>query len=458
MTKQTTEIDKEKNVSCSWLCGASARAISQAPLVTLICLVRFKSLPNDTLRTIFSYVSLSEQSMLVHLTKNKQHSIFRQDLRAELEEKHLIDVFIHLILEGPPKNQLKIELMLEKHPNLWAKLISTPREMIIHKEIAHLFPNSISAFAVAWWFDDELMCQMLEKSMYASTKDKVQQECKKLALNKFMYLMTQEGQDNQEKAKRLLKQYPDLAATLISAQIKTCDTVRHFLQPLSAYQYLYWAGDTRMCIMLNEYIDRDDTLKKIICDQCQYIDENGVDFEYKALKGQHLLQPTTHSRHFDYTPLLNAYAAYNLVANELLAAGKRGRLYWKAAHQLWLVIGQELAKAPIVVMQEYCSPQAFFPLEHYQTALISQTFVRRVTFKNSESDKDDYLVSFGKVHAGLGTFFALFKAGLREAVDSASGQGSIHDAPAVAALKIRTEEDREQTLAYLRFQSSMLYL
>ena len=117
---------------------------------------------------------------------------------------------------------------------------------------------------------------MLEQHLSKGIKTKMLQQCEARAVEKFMYLITREGEDNQNKAEAMLKQYPHLVAKLISSKIDTRDLTRHFIKPMSAYAYAYWSGDTRMCTMLNKYVFEDKTLQSQVDEQCNNIAEHGI--------------------------------------------------------------------------------------------------------------------------------------------------------------------------------------
>ena len=70
----------------------------------------------------------------------------------------------------------------------------------------------------------------------------------------------------------------------------------------------------------------------------------------------------SHSKHFDYQPLKDAYDAYNAEATRLINNQKYSKEDWAHAEVLWIKKGLEWAKAPVSGMQEICSPHPFHPL------------------------------------------------------------------------------------------------
>ena len=454
--KKTTDVVAQKETSIlSWLLRASAATFPQAPILVTLNLARIKALPDVMVREVVSYLPLSERANLFMLTKNKERSIFDEDLHERLAKEQLIDTFIHIMTLKRPGNLRKAEAMLKQYPQLADTLMSIHRKT--HGDMAQQFSTPMSAYKYAWWVDDTAMCHLLEHYMDESTKAEVLQQCEESTVSKFMYLMTREGEDNQHKAQAMLIKYPHLVSQLISEQVDTRDLVRHFIKPMSAYEYAYWSGDTRMRTMLKQYIDQDESLKAIVNAQCENIAEHGIEFEMISSHGKPVPNSTvSHSKHFDYQPLQAAYAAYNAETTRLINANKCSNEDWVDAEALWLKVGIEWAKAPVSGMQEICSRHPFHPLQTYQATLTNPSLVRTVKFRNWISDKDEYLVSRGVVNVSLGGSFSIYKGGLGWSglgvrVCSGGGRHGLVDSLAVAAIcKARTDDDLKQTLVDLK--------
>ncbi|MDP3705211.1 MAG: hypothetical protein Q8R24_04800, partial [Legionellaceae bacterium] len=244
--KQSTEVvAKKENIVWPWLLPASSAFFSASispplPVIGAISLKRFLNLPDSLVREIISYFPLSERGDLLAFKPNNRLFLFQKDLHAELNIEQSIDTFIHLMTLDGPDNQNQAHAMLTGYPLLASKLISMPREM--HENAARQFKQPISAYEYAWCIDDTPMCQMLAHHMSEGIRAKILQQCEARAVEKFMYLITREGEDNQNKAEAMLKQYPHLVSKLISSQTDTRDLARHFIQSMSAYEYAYWSG------------------------------------------------------------------------------------------------------------------------------------------------------------------------------------------------------------------------
>ena len=267
-------------------------------------------------------------------------------------------------------------------------------------------------------------------------------------MKRFRYLITIEGEDNQNKAKQLL-QYnhsdSQLVSELIVGRGSIQDAAGRRFENMSAYGYAFWAGDTRMRKMLETYMDED--AKSKAYKECKNIFDKGISFTFQG-------ETFTDSKHFDFQPLLNAYQAYLAEATPLVEAYNWDAAAWAGAGRLWLEIGKEQAKVPTHVAQEYCAGPPFYPLPNFKTS----NLIRTVKFYNWVSKTKD---SWGFPQPACRVCkFSLYKGFW----DRGSGVGvptrvpgwwvdraRVWDMPAVAALcETRTVDDLEQTLENLK--------
>lgn len=467
MKKSTEVVTKKENIVWSWLLRAYSALFSASispplPVIFAISLKRFLKLPDSLVREIISYFPLSERGDLLAFKPDNRLFLFQKDLLDVLNVEQSTETFIHLMtlvtLDGPD-NQNQARAMLAQYPLLTPKLMSMQRKMD-ESAAARQFKQPISAYEYAWCITDTSMCQMLEQHMSEGIKAKIRQQCEARAVEKFMYLITREGDDNQNKAEAMLKQYPHLVAQLISSEIDTRDLTRHFIKPMSAYAYAYWSGDTRMRTMLNNYVFKDEALQSKVDEQCNSIAKLGIEFERLSNDGKPIPNSTvSHSKHFDYQPLKDAYDAYNAEATRLIN-NQNSEEDWAHAEVLWLKKGQEWAKAPVSGMQEICSPHPFHPLQTYQATLTSPSIVRTLEFYNWESGKDEYLASRGLVNSKLGDSISIYKAAPRGSLGGTTcagmrlrGPGGPVDsdsAAVIAMCKARTDDDLKRTLVSLK--------
>lgn len=178
-------------------------------------------------------------------------------------------------------------------------------------------------------------------------------------VDKFLYLIAIEGEDNQNQAEAILKALLEqenyaLMDKLISTQKPMRDAAGRCFKSISATGYPVWAGDTRMSRMLEKHINileekGYDTKQKVFA-ECQHIEEQGIDFTFNG-------ERIEYSKHFDWQPLIDAYNAYIAAATLLINANNRRGDWrdeaWAPVDILWLNIGKELAKITTAGAQEY---------------------------------------------------------------------------------------------------------
>ena len=264
---------------------------------------------------------------------------------------------------------------------------------------------------------------------------------KDLLSEKFSYLVGVDGEDNQNKAEAMLRQYPKWISAFIAGQKTVIDAAgRFFPNPMSAYAYTFWAGDTRMGRMMERFMD--ENTKASVFKECKNIHIKGVDFMFKGKR-------INNSKHFDFQSIIDAYTAYIVAATPLINANNWNYEAWMLVDEFWINIGKELAKIPTHVAQEYCANQSFAPRDHYVTSLKNPSLIRTVEFHNWLSGDDEYWFVSGRVNPNLGVLFSIYKGpsgtpfgtiahGVEPRVD--------HDLAAIIALcEERIVNDRNQT-------------
>lgn len=177
------------------------------------------------------------------------------------------------------------------------------------------------------------------------------------------------------------------------------DAAGRTFKDMSAYGYAFWSGDTRMRRMMEQYMDEDSKAKAKAYEECKQMEDKGVSFTFQG-------EMKTHSKHFDFQPLLNAYQAFLAEANSLDVAGNWNNEAWARAEELWLNIGKEQAKVPTHVAQEYCSDCPFHPLPTFKEPDLKRT----VKFYNRWADRTEPW-EFSGVHSGVGSGYPIYKVG-----------------------------------------------
>ncbi len=184
-------------------------------------------------------------------------------------------------------------------------------------------------------------------------------------LSEFSYFVAFARENNQTQAENMLQKNQEFSCRLISEQHDIEDAVgRRFTQPLSAYEYAFWAGDTRMCLMMDRFMDKD--TEAVVKKQCKNIEENGLSFTLN----KELVQ---HSKHFDFQLIISAYHAYIEAVEALDKLENCSEEKWGPLEELCLNFGKTLATVPTHLAQEYCSKQPFAEYAEFQTYNISMT-------------------------------------------------------------------------------------
>lgn len=127
---------------------------------------------------------------------------------------------------------------------------------------------------------------------------------------------------------KLLKKYPELH---LKRGTVTDYSGRTF-KDITAYEYAYWAKDTDMCRMLEQYMDADTKLSMLR--RCEAIEKDGLTYEQHGVKG---------SRHFDFTPLITAMNNFVLARDN----GRSGNM-----EELWKQVGLAQGDVPTYVISK----------------------------------------------------------------------------------------------------------
>jgi chemotaxis protein histidine kinase CheA len=145
------------------------------------------------------------------------------------------------------------------------------------------------------------------------------------------------AEGEQDQAEALLKANPRLGLAAGSVT----DLSKRTFKNITALQYALWALDWNMWLMLLKYIPREEAQL-----QAMALDENG----------------TEHGKHFDFSPLLNAYQTYEQNYDPWYKAKN-----WNAMESHWCKqVGGAQLLLPAHVINEYCRPdRAFYPVPNF---------------------------------------------------------------------------------------------
>ncbi|PJD94211.1 MAG: hypothetical protein CK426_00230 [Legionella sp.] len=257
-------------------------------------------------------------------------------------------------------------------------------------------------------------------------------------LKKFCHLVAIEGEDNQTKAQAMLihANSAQSRAMLLLERTTIQDAAGRIFKELSAYAYAFWSGDTRMRKMMGQYMD--EKLKAKAYEECKAIVDKGIQFTFKG-------KTITQSRHFDFQPLLKAYQDYAVALTE----SELGNWHMYGLMQLkqyLFHIGQEQAKVPVHIAQEFCSHRPFHPLPTFQSA---DDFLRTLRFHHVTTNRFESWSFAGAMEAMVYKGAGSFASG--GGVSSVDTHSAVLDEIALKALcQARVHDDLGQTLEELK--------
>lgn len=197
----------------------------------------------------------------------------------------------------------------------------------------------------------------------------------------------------------------------------------------SAYEYAYWAKDTRMCRMLSCYMD--DKTKAQMLKRVVAIDASGL--SYKQGGAEH------RSVHFDLTALKTALQVYV----DGFDAWQDNN--WDAMEAAWMAVGKAQRDVPAHLAQEYCNPdRSFYPLSSFNVDrydIPSETLPRVLTFYDTEHQRHALWFPLKYPSSNLGFHFALIRSDMGGAVATRRGGDARLDLAAISQLDdVRTAD------------------
>jgi hypothetical protein len=202
----------------------------------------------------------------------------------------------------------------------------------------------------------------------------------------------------QDEAHSMLGQSPKL---LLKCGDVTDYSGRTF-NKITAYEYAYWAKDTHMCRMLETHMVN--ATKAVMLKRIDVMERDGLTYEQHGVV-------ITHSKHFDFTPLITALRRYVDGYDNWYATSN-----WAAIQAAWMEVGIAQRDMPVHVVNEYCHPgRSFYPLPAFNETDLP----RKVRFYNYITDAAQHLfplVISGS--SGLGLDYALFRS-----ADARAGAG-----------------------------------
>jgi hypothetical protein len=201
----------------------------------------------------------------------------------------------------------------------------------------------------------------------------------------------------------------------------------------TAYEYAYWAKDTHMRHMLEQYMDEE--TKAILSARIEEIERidpktgNAEGLVYQQRGKIH------RSAHFDFTPLKQALVHFNEGAKQWFFSTNG----LNSLHNAWRDIGKAQRDVPAHVAQEYCRlNRSFVPLPQFKEADLPRDLI----FYNEKTGQMDSWFPLISSQEGLGYNFAITRGqGNCKGCEFEGGVGSAQDLAALIRLdEVRTEE------------------
>lgn len=226
----------------------------------------------------------------------------------------------------------------------------------------------------------------------------------------------------QDEAEKLLKQNMEHTQKLLTGSNFLFGDYSGRFFTCTAYEYAYWAKDTHMCRMLEQYMD--DRTKNDLLQRVQRIEEPVGEGLFQAPKGLAYTQggKKCHSAHFDLTPLKKALKTYVEAYNACLDAWDKTpsdlEFIGKDLHLLWLKVGLLQRDVPAHIAQEYCHPhRSFHTISKDPSILNTEStsdliFERQLTFRpqHDMTDSSWFSPEHNAPNSELGVSFAVSRS------------------------------------------------
>ena len=234
---------------------------------------------------------------------------------------------------------------------------------------------------------------LADRANLASTSN----EYKRLLTNDLMtakvLMLVAQGEQTQAQARIVLQ------PNLLSQRGDLIDYSGRTFKNITAYEYAYWAKDWHMCRMLEAHMDEE--TKALTLASCEKMERDGLTYTQNGVEFRG-------SKHFDFRPLIDAYANYIQIYDRWNARNATSAELDAA----WFAIGVMQRDVPAYVAQEYCRPDRSF---HPRPVFNEPNLPRTLTFYNYRTSRDEQwfpLVISGT--SGLGVDFALDSVGRGE--------------------------------------------
>jgi hypothetical protein len=186
--------------------------------------------------------------------------------------------------------------------------------------------------------------------------------------------------------------------TLLLQPAEVTDYSGRLFKNITPYEYAYWAKDTHACRMLEAHMDAQSKADMLKC--CEAMEANGIDYVQNG-------QIIKNSKHFDFTPFINALQHYTQGYDIWLDTGN-----WKAIEAAWMKVGLAQRDVPVHVAHEYCRiDRSFHPRPNFDEEYLPENLTiynyrtehEERWFPLVTTDSSGLGINYGIIFAGRGS-------------------------------------------------------
>lgn len=267
-------------------------------------------------------------------------------------------------------------------------------------ELIELDPSSLT---------DEQLSLILSKASFETWVEISHSHPERLIAEQQSYFLKAVAYGQQNVVDLLLKDNPHAQKLLTTAATFTDYSGRTF--HCTAYEYAYWAKDTRMCRMLEGHIDKNEDTKTMIFECVKKIE--GIDALPGEPKGLPYQQNGIQHRssHFDIMPTIKALENY-MDAYDRWHARTINDWSDRSQQDAWLEVGKTQCDLPAHYAQEICDKgRSFATLPSFNVDkddIPKETLSRSFEFYNCETGRNDAWFPL-KESSGLGTRMGIIR-------------------------------------------------
>ncbi|MDP1604205.1 MAG: SidC [Legionella sp.] len=364
------------------------------------------------------------------------------------------------LLEVPQELTQPLEQARTQAPGL---SINIPHKNILVHNDVEINTATLDKAALQALYEciDSYQDQKLKEMLLAQLKQERPDFKPKINAKPFLQCVAY-GQQNE--AESLLKKDAELAQALLTARGIAFTDYSGRTFKCSAYEYAWWAKDSHMRFMLEQYMS--DETKQELLKRVRHIEEPIGEELFKQPRGLAYTQQghKYRSAHFNLTPLKIALRAYIDAYNQ---SPKRTDADWEALDLVWIRVDLPQREVPAHIAHEYCHPMRSFQDAVNNPSLLDASnpnnLKRSLKFYNwnTGSSDDWFTPTISCEDSGLGSLFAILRGngwaarGGGRGGDDVAWYAAKVDLPAIEAIDEARTTDLTRSLEYLAAPSSL---